>query len=165
MEFPFTTNKQYFQRDELKNINKFIALNVEPKDVWYSAVGEARHVVRVALPQGCVTDLTVYSDPLADGSKRYHTPIATVEGPTGLIDWRHPDETKTTRCTTDEWMAWCGDTYQINHYEAPQISPAEAKKNKAQVAMLKRSAPETEKGDDFTKAGKWTRTVGMKEKS
>lgn len=159
MEFPFTTNKQYFSRDEAKQIDAFIALNVTPRDTWFSASGESRLVLRVDLPEGCVTPLTVYTKPLLDRSKLYHTPTATLAGAKARIVYEKSDKSWTVT-DSDEWLEWISGGYQLNEYKPPEKTEAEKKKEELQVSMMKKATPTGK--DGFSQGAKWTRKPGTK---
>jgi len=105
MIYPFNTKQTYLSDVQQQHFESFRA--VEPKIgyIYTNSDGESRKVNNVLYPLGVVTEGSVYTLPLSNGSRNYHTPIA--KAPNGLSQVQWVDEEGNMHVSTSqEWMEW-----------------------------------------------------------
>lgn len=139
MQYPFNTQEQYFRRDEEKALQAFLAEEPQP-GLIYSAEGEDREVIRVILPTGAVTKETIYTPLLANGTRQYHTPRATLAGERGArVLYVDKQTGGMYNVPQDEWMAFVKSGFVTTEKPPQEENPAEvlgrqAERNRLQSA-------------------------------
>lgn len=120
MPYNFELGKEYLTKEELKAFEKFLDNEPVCGNTYRNPNGEERICLRVAYPEGVITDLTDYHterEGFGRHEKRYvtyHTPLATVKGKESRVWWEAPKKHKRDRpasavCLASEWFEWLGD--------------------------------------------------------
>lgn len=106
MRYPFSKDQTYFKDAELREFHTSLQHPNYPVSgrIYTNDKGESRHVLKMALPSGAITEHTVYHP---DG-KHYHTPLAT-EASREVRIW-YMENGQHYGCGWAEWNKWAGDS-------------------------------------------------------
>ncbi len=133
MEFPYNSNNtSYLSGEEKAAFAKFMASEPVVRMLYTNQASESRKVTRVFYPQGVITKLTAFTPPLKDGSRAYHTPLATKGLKEAKVLWSC--ESGGGSCTGTEWFAWLGEE---SSSEMTAIKPSNSGSSAGQLAQLK----------------------------
>jgi hypothetical protein len=156
MLFPFRVGVDDRQKQADKDhiVSFYEATQVE--HTYKNKAGDTRKVIRVFLPRGCQTELTVFEH--RKNGTFYHTPLATEDGDfKGRVIYETGDK-KTKSCDSVEWMKWAkGGDVEHTPNAAPEANPAKA----AMMKIAKQLAGGEEKSN-LGKDAEWVSAQQIK---
>lgn len=122
--------EKYFTPEQQEALDQFIK-DGPVVGMIYDNGSEKRHVVRIELPVGAITEDTVFGEAPKGGLQPYHTPTAKGQPRFAIVSHKVGDEWG--QCNSVEWLKWLGGDFKVD--EVPDTPESEGQK-KARAAVL-----------------------------
>ena len=130
MHLKYNTMATYLTPAQKRAYEKFRESEPVSGTIYKSKNGAARECLGVKYPIGVINEDTVFGYEKKDGSRDYHTPLATVETGDALVYYRE-DGGDVVSCSGQEWLEFVSGGFTAE--DAPESELPEAIK-KARVA-------------------------------
>lgn len=146
MDFPFMAAISYLTPKQKEAFEQFLQEEPEFETIYRNKSGDARQVLKIVYPSGCVTKDSVFVT--IKDVVRYHTPSAVSTSGMAEVFWCTEDKKKHGKCTSEEWFEWLGTDYTTTETKPTALPEEVLRDRKIQLAkasmLMRRQAAEKE---------------------